>query len=581
MYREIVKEGYRMHKKKKILMGLLGVAATLVMTGTWGNKASAAGNVGISEKNFPDATFRDYVSANFDLDNNGKLSPAEIEGVVQIDCADKGITSLKGINNFTYLQRLNCSKNVITKLDVSGCTGLQTLQCQENKIKTLNVSANDKLQVLYCFSNPISTLDLSASKDLNTLAAYSCKLQALDLKNNKKLQVLFCYNNPLTELDLSSNKELTRLAVNDCKLQKLNLKKNSKLTEVYCHRNQLTALYFGEHEALKYVNMGENQIPYVNFENCTLMKELVRTATISSVIGNEDGRAYSSNTASVFFDKDTKVCTSEPVKITVRVKDGTNGTVVGGGYYEIGEEITIEAIPTKGNTFKRWWLNSTIQVSEDAKYTFKVQDKSTFTAVFGEIPLTDVFEDVKKGEWYMDSIRFMYERGLMSGRGRKTATSPKEIFSPMGKITRAEFVTVLYNLAGKPAVNSQSHFADVEQGQWYTDAVAWAYEKKITSGVGGNKFGTNVNISRQQMATMLYSFANMNKYDMSVTSNNFSKFADGNQVDSWAQKPLLWATDHKIVNGNTANPPKLNPRGDATRAECAAMVRSMELNCHK
>ena len=181
---------------------------------------SAAGQVAISETQFPNAAFRKIVKT-YDTDGNGRLSTEEISAVTSIDCSGKKITSLKGIAYFTNLETLNCSSN---------------------KLTVLNVSRNTKLNSLNCSSNKLPKLDVTRNTDLETLTCSSNKLKKLDVTKNKKLSSLNCSSNALTALDLSKNKELHTLNCSSNKLTALNINKNTKLNTLYCQSNAITKL---------------------------------------------------------------------------------------------------------------------------------------------------------------------------------------------------------------------------------------------------------------------------------------------------------------------------------------------------
>ena len=492
--------------------------------------------IAINEENFPDPVFRQLIAETYDLDKNQSLCVEECEAVEILDVSEKGITSLKGIENFTKLISLKCEKNKLTELDVSACARLVNLLCYQNELTSLDVSHNEKLQKLYCYANPLTTLNISNCKELEYIAANDC--------------------------------ELTTLNVSDCE----------KLTDLFCHRNKLTSLVLGQHNFLRKINMGVNEMQYINIGGCPILIDLIQKAKQMSVAGNENGACYVTDTASIYFDKNTKIFKSEPVKLTVDVKVGRKGYVTGGGLYEIGDEVTIVGTPMKGNKFTEWWINHSAFASTEATYTFTIQGDTSMTAVFSEVPLTNLFEDVQRDAWYLPYIRFVYEKEIMNGKGKKTPESKKELFSPLGKITRAEFATTLYNMEKRPEIpenEKKTNFKDVESGKWYYEPIIWLYNQKITDGYSKTQFGSFDNITREQMAQMLYKYCKMKGYDVSLGEGNLKKFGDYKSVSDWATDAMIWATENKIINGDNSNPPKLNPKGDATRAECATMLNNL------
>lgn len=171
------------------------------------------------------------------------------------------------------------------------------------------------------------------------------------------------------------------------------------------------------------------------------------------------------------------------------------------------------------------------------------------------------FTDASAAAWYHDGVHYVLENSLMFGTGNNK-------FSPNATLTRAELAQILYNKAGKPAVNGASTFTDVPASAWYAKAVAWAQQNNVVSGVGGGKFAPNDKITREQIAVMLYNDAG--KKAVTGTLN----FKDAANVSNWAKDAMLWATQNKVVNGAVQSDGTLllNPTNGATRAETAAML---------
>ena len=150
------------------------------------------------------------------------------------------------------------------------------------------------------------------------------------------------------------------------------------------------------------------------------------------------------------------------------------------------------------------------------------------------------------------------------------------LFQPDHQLTRAMFATVLYRMAGSPEVAYTSVFEDVPQGKWFSDAVIWAYRNKIVSGVGdGSSYGIDLKITREQIAKMLCEYANTCKYD-TTSVKSLDDFTDVDSVSSWAVKYMQWAVAVEMVTGKPNDDQKtwrMDPKGNATRAECAAMLQ--------
>ena len=179
------------------------------------------------------------------------------------------------------------------------------------------------------------------------------------------------------------------------------------------------------------------------------------------------------------------------------------------------------------------------------------------------------YGDVSEKAWYYDAVQYATKNGLMNGVGGNK-------FDPNGEMTRAMLVTVLWRYAGQPK-EGKNTFTDVPNGKWYTDAVAWAAENGIVNGVGNNRFNPNGDITREEMATILFRYANKNGIDTSKRGN-LNLFPDANQVSDWAKDAVQWTVAEGIINGSDG---KLLPRGNATRAQVATIFMRLIENIVK
>ena len=172
------------------------------------------------------------------------------------------------------------------------------------------------------------------------------------------------------------------------------------------------------------------------------------------------------------------------------------------------------------------------------------------------------FTDIDPSDVYYDAIKYVFDKKLMNG------TSPSS-FSPGSTSTRAMFATILYRLAGEPAVTGSSGFADVEDGKWFTDAIAWASENNIINGYGESRFGVNDSITREQIAVILFRYAQYKKLDTSA-SRELDGFDDAEDVSSWAVDAVEWIISIGVIEGRSDT--TIAPQGQATRAELAIML---------
>ena len=175
---------------------------------------------------------------------------------------------------------------------------------------------------------------------------------------------------------------------------------------------------------------------------------------------------------------------------------------------------------------------------------------------------TTGFNDVADKDWFADAVKYVADKGMMNGTSKTT-------FGPNDSTTRGMIVTVLYRLENEPSAAAVS-FTDVVSGQYYTFAVAWANANGIVTGYGNGKFGPNDVVTREQLAAILYRYAQYKKYDVSVGEDtNILSYADAQSVSAYAIPAMQWAGGAGIVNGSNG---KLNPQNNATRAEVATML---------
>lgn len=199
----------------------------------------------------------------------------------------------------------------------------------------------------------------------------------------------------------------------------------------------------------------------------------------------------------------------------------------------------------------------------DGTYTLyhynKLSENTPYTLTYDEM-----FCDVSADNWFAPAVQFVYDNGLMKG------TAPAR-FEPDGTLTRAQVAQILYAKNGQPTVTGTTPFTDVAQGDWFYNAVCWAYENKIVSGTSATTYEPNAPVTREQLAKMLYAAAGSPE----VPEGSLDSFVDASSVSDWAQTPMLWANQNKIINGSKDNNVlRLNPQKGATRAEAATMMKS-------
>lgn len=175
------------------------------------------------------------------------------------------------------------------------------------------------------------------------------------------------------------------------------------------------------------------------------------------------------------------------------------------------------------------------------------------------------FIDINPGDWFYNDVMFVYEKALMSGTSANT-------FAPYGNITRGQLAVILYRMEGSPAVERKNSLTDVEYGPgtvWFYDAATWAHQNGIMEGSGNNKFAPDDSVTREQLASILYRYAQVKGYNVTNTGN-LDGFTDKENISDWAREAIRWVISCGIMNGRENN--LFDPKGIATRAEVAVML---------
>ena len=247
--------------------------------------------------------------------------------------------------------------------------------------------------------------------------------------------------------------------------------------------------------------------------------------------------------------------------VTVSPKNASKGatvtiTVAPNEGYELGSLTVTDA---NGNRIS-------LTNAGDGKYTFtmpssKVTVTATFTAV-EEIPgQVGSFTDVNTDDWFAEAVQYMLDNEMMNGTSATT-------FGPNTTTTRGMIVTILYRLEGEPDAAASS-FTDVASNMYYADAINWAAANGIVNGITTTTFGPDNAITREQMAAILYRYAQYKGYDVTA-SNDLGSYTDASQISAYATTAMQWANAEGLITGNTTT--TINPTGNATRAEVATIL---------
>ena len=263
----------------------------------------------------------------------------------------------------------------------------------------------------------------------------------------------------------------------------------------------------------------------------------------------------------------------------------TDGGTIGGLYPVTYTEGTVTVLPTNvtkpGYTFLGWFTAyiggvqvRQIEATETGDKTFYARWQKTVlppppvtpgTPVTPARPAAPVglpFADVSGSDWFYNDVRYVYEKGIMDGTGA-------DRFSPNAPLTRAMIVTILYRMAGSPAMSGASDFKDVDSNKWFAKAVAWAAANGIVNGYGSGLFGPNDPVTREQLAAILYRYAVYGGMTAVTLEENLGSFADTAQLSAYAIQAMNWAVGQGLINGSGSN---LVPKAQATRAQVAAII---------
>lgn len=261
----------------------------------------------------------------------------------------------------------------------------------------------------------------------------------------------------------------------------------------------------------------------------------------------------------------------EPAKPSFPVKIANSGdgvAKVDKSYASAGAKVTITVTPGRNGSVQR--ITVTDEDGERLKLTENRDGTYSFTMPNGAANVYARFSgsglpfaDVPSGSWYYDDIAYVYDAGLMTGL---TATA----FGPNLSNTRSMIVTILWRMENEPAAKHGCPFADVRRGSYYEQAIAWASENGIVTGFDASTFAPDRAITREQLAAILFRFAAYRGMDAVTLRENLSSFQDQAAISAYAVSALNWAVGEGLMQGTGD---KLEPTGNATRAQVAAMLR--------
>ncbi|MBP5654191.1 MAG: S-layer homology domain-containing protein [Clostridiales bacterium] len=555
---------------KKIATGVITALSALVITAGIGMlpaaNVNAAGDVAIDETNFPDENFRNCILAQ-DYGADGILTESEIAAVTKIEVKEKEITDIKGIEYFTALQELDCSKNKLTKFDISKNTALTYLDCSGNfDLASLDVSKNTALTILFCQNNSLTELDVTKNTALKYLSFGGGLVASIDVSKNPELVELDCGWSKLTSIDVTHNPKLFSLLCFGNSIKKLDLSNNPELVNLHCTNNELTELDISNNLKLCTFYIEKNKMSTIDISYCPYLMwiyqhpdEIKEDKDFKTIeYWNSYGVIGLDSNTTVIADKSktkpypTSAVTATP---TPKTAPGSNPTVTpaeGVGLIVdqttqviCGNSTTINAT-LKGSSSKISWKSSDTSIATvdaSGKVTAKQAGTVTITASAAgksaACTVSVLYKDVtSKKDFWFEPTNYLSAKGIVKGYDKQTT------FKPGNDCTRAQMVTFLWRLAGQPEPKSKTtNFKDIKSSDYFYKPVLWAVDKGITTGVSKTKFAPQGVCTRAQTVTFLWRMANK-----PAPKTKTNKFKDVKTKD-YFYKAVLWASEKKIVAG--------------------------------
>ena len=478
------------------------------------------------------------------LTDDGKIPAGTTVTVVKETYLDVTVTAYDTKSN-TVSMDITPKYNLIATTDKDNRTAENSVTLET---KPLTVSEATKVSVtIPAFANKKVYIDHANGKNL-----YVAKADAngkIEFTTNGFSPFTFTLSNPHVVAEVNGNayKSLQDAA---------NAAKDGD--EITVVQNKNLDLTFNTTKSVKVTNKTNDTITVkFNGTNKDVAKDATETFSYTKPSSGSSGGSSSGKTT-------YKVTTSA-------VNNG--GVNASPSSAEKGAAITITLSPDKGYKLDKLTVTdgsgktvSTVKKS-DTVYTFTMPASAVNVGVSyvkaTETPSETKFNDVSANDWFASAVDYVTGKGMMNGTADNT-------FSPKANTTRGMVVTVLYRLENQPSTSAAS-FTDVASGAYYANAVAWANANGIVSGYGSGKFGPNDKVTREQLAAILYRYAQYKKYDVSVGEDtNILSYNDAQSISSYAISAIQWACGAGVVTGKSGS--KLDPKGNATRAEVAAML---------
>ena len=569
---------------------------------------------------FEDNNLKNEILKKYDQNNDGKITQNELALVDVLEISNKNIYSLKGLENAKNITCLYADGNHIK--DISPIIGIVKKDARylldNNEITDVSPLLNNNTNISMLISLDENYIDFSEGSENLKAIKYNYAKEN-NIERSSLINYVICnqrYGKPedknnVVNLDSNIKKKLIRLGLDTNKDGNITREElyNAKKT---CFKIDLSGLGVNSVSGLEYLRCYELDISNNNIVDITPISKnrLFRVVNFShNKIKDISSLAKINNYfwGKIDFSYNQIENISSISSWPVMKYDGWEELFAGDGNIR---EITIDlsnnnikdisAVKNWRHIGKLDLSNNKItnisalsnfdfrcMIDEDGSYEECLDEFEGIILKNNKIDITrednkkavnmfknkgvtlDItnqeaqrFDDVAKNEWYYNAVKYVYEHKIMSGINSST-------FAPDQKLTRGMIVTMLYNMENHPSVKGTSKFADVQnKNVYFYNAVVWASNNNIVSGYANGKFGPDDNITREQLATILYNYCRY-KGKYKTVYADYSKFTDSNKISSFAKWGMNWAVGHKIVNGSNG---KLNPQGTATRAEAATMI---------
>ena len=470
-----------------------------------------------------------YLSAE-----KNRLTGVDLTGVSKMDTLVLSKNDISGIDlsPVRKTSHLDISFNKLSKIDLSKAPGLTSVYVEHNNLSSINISKNNNLFSINCSYNKISKIDISKNPRIRSLVCDNNKLTSINISGKTSLDCLSCCNNSITGIDLSNNPDLYELYCYGNKISKLDISKNAHLKRAvekgkftvgtsddkrsyYIYSDEETFYNDGDDTTYYYTLAYDSDTKLIDGSGASLKLDkssaaIVCGKTLSlkpSLSGSKAKIAWTSSDESVaVVDQNGKINAKMAgmVLITATAGSARAGCVLTVLYKDVTNLKDFWFKPTNALT------NMGIVKGYDKQTNFKPANECTRAQMLTFIwrlagspePASGecIFPDVKESDYFFKPVLWAVEKEITTGYTDGT-------FKPQNVCTRAQTVTFLWRLAGKPAPSaSSSSFKDVKEGQYFYEPVLWAYETKIVAGYNDGTFKPQGKCLRRQMVTFLYKF---------------------------------------------------------------------------